>query len=125
NFLWVPAADEPMIITPAMELEMCRNMTSVATIEGWVDGIDGEWMTPLSRMLSARPLRRIGIESARIPNPVREYLCRAHPEIELADVGPVAGAMRVIKTSEEIAIMRQAGQVALAMVEAARAVIRV
>src|SRR5688572_27099122 len=67
NFLWVPAADEPAIITPAMELEMCRNMTSVATIEGWVDGIDGEWMTPLSKILTAHPLRRIGMEAARIP----------------------------------------------------------
>ena len=125
NFLWVPAADEPAIITPSMELEMCRTMTSVASIEGWVDGIDGEWMTPLSRILKAHPLRRIGIEAARIPAPVRDFLHRTHPELELADVGPIAGAMRVIKRPEEIAVMRQAGQVAVAMVEAARGVIRV
>jgi Xaa-Pro dipeptidase len=125
NFLWVAAEDEPAIITPAMELEMCRNMTSVATIEGWVDGIDGEWMTPLSRILKAHPLRRIGIEAARIPAPVRDFLRRTHPELELADVGPIAGAMRVIKTPAEITIMRQAGQVALVMVEAARGLIRV
>ena len=31
NFLWVPAVDEPTIITPSMELEMCRTMTSVAS----------------------------------------------------------------------------------------------
>lgn len=125
NFLWVPAADEPAIITPSMELEMCRTMTSLAKVEGWVDGIEGEWMTPLSRILKAHPIRRIGVEAARIAGPVSDFLRRAHPELALVDVGPLAGAMRVIKTPEEIAVMRQAGQVAVAMVEAARGVIRV
>jgi Xaa-Pro dipeptidase len=125
NFLWVPAADEPAIITPSMELEMCRTMTSLPKVEGWVDGIEGEWMTPLSRILKARPIRRIGVEAARIPGPVSDFLRRAHPELACVDVGPLAGAMRVIKTPEEIAVMRQAGQVAVAMVEAARGVIRV
>jgi Xaa-Pro dipeptidase len=125
NFLWVPAADEPAIITPSMELEMCQTMTSVASIEGWVDGIDGEWMTPLSRILKAHPIRRIGVEAARIPGPVSDFLGRAHPELALVDVGPLTGAMRLIKTPEEVAVMRQAGQVAVAMVEAARGVIRV
>lgn len=125
NFLWVPAADEPAIITPSMEREMCRTMTSVASVEGWVDGVDGEWMTPLSRILKAHPIRRIGVEATRIPGRVSDFLRRAHPELALADVSPVAGAMRVIKTPEEIAVMRQAGQVAVAMVEAARGVIRV
>jgi Xaa-Pro dipeptidase len=125
NFLWVPAADEPAIITPSMEREMCRTMTSVAAIEGWVDGIDGEWMTPLSRVLKAHPMRRIGVEAARMPGLVSDFLRRAHPALELTDVGPLAGAMRMIKLPEEIAVMRQAGQVAVAMVEAARGVIRV
>lgn len=125
NFLWVPAADEPAIITPSMEREMCRTMTSVASIEGWVDGIDGEWMTPLCRILKAPPIRRIGVEAARIPGLVSDFLRRSHPELALVDVGPLAGAMRVVKTPEEIAVMRQAGQVAVAMVEAARGVIRV
>ena len=125
NFLWVPAADEPVIITPSMERDMCRAMTSIVSIEGWVDGIDGEWMTPLSRILTAHPMRRIGVEAARIPGLVSDLLRRTHPELELIDVGPLAGAMRVIKTPAEIAVMRQAGQVAVAMVEAARGVIRV
>jgi Xaa-Pro aminopeptidase len=125
NFLWVPAADEPAIITPSMELEMCRSMTTVASIEGWVDGINGEWMSPLSRILKAHPIRRIGVEAARMPGLIGDFLRRAHPEVALLDVGPLAGAMRVIKTPEEIAVMRQAGQVAVAMVEAARGVIRV
>ncbi|MEZ5832234.1 MAG: Xaa-Pro peptidase family protein [Dongiaceae bacterium] len=125
NFLWVPATDEPAIITPSMELEMCRTMTSLVRIEGWVDGVDGEWMTPLSRILKTHPIRRIGVEAARIPGLVSDFLRRPHPELELIDVGPLAGAMRVVKTPAEIAVMRQAGQVAVAMVEAARGVIRV
>jgi Xaa-Pro aminopeptidase len=125
NFLWVPAADQPAIITPSMELEMCRTMTSVASIDGWVDGIDGEWMTPLSRLLKAHLIRQIGVEAGRIPGLVSDFLRHAHPELALVDVGPLAGAMRVIKRPEEIAVMRQAGQVAVAMVEAARGVIRV
>ncbi|MEZ5831638.1 MAG: Xaa-Pro peptidase family protein [Dongiaceae bacterium] len=124
NFLWVPAADEAQIITPSMELEMCRTMTPVETVRGWVDGIDGEWRTPLSRIL-AQAYRRVGVEAARIPGLVQDYLRRAHPSLELVDISPLAGAMRVIKTPEEIAVMRQAGLVALAMVEAARGMIRV
>jgi Xaa-Pro aminopeptidase len=108
-----------------MEREMCRTMTSVASIEGWVDGIDGEWMTPLSRILKAHPIRRIGVEAARIRGRVSDFLRCAHPDLALVDVGPLAGAMRMVKTPEEIAVMRQAGQVAVAMVEAARGVIRV
>jgi len=121
----VPAADEPTIITPAMESDMCRAMTTIALIERWVDGIDGEWMTPLSRILQKHPVRRIGVEALRIPGMVSDFLQRAHPELARVDVGPLAGAMRMIKTPGEIAVMRQAGQVALAMVEAARGVIHV
>jgi Xaa-Pro dipeptidase len=125
NFLWVPAADAPAIITPSMELEMCRAMTALASTEGWVDGVDGEWRTPLSRVLMARPIRRVGVEAVRIPGLVSDFLRRVHPALELIDVSPLAGAMRVVKTPEEIAVMRQAGQVAVAMLEAARGVIRV
>jgi Xaa-Pro aminopeptidase len=82
-------------------------------------------MTPLSRILKAHPIRRIGVEAARIPGMVSDFLRCAHAEVACVDVGPLAGAMRMIKLPEEIAVMRQAGQVAVAMVEAARGVIRV
>jgi len=125
NILWIPRVEAPEIITPSMELEMCRNLTPVAKIRDWIDGIDGEWRTPLAKILAAPGLRRIGIETARIPGLVLNCLRCERPDLELVDIGPVAAAMRMIKTDEEIVIMREAGQVALAMIEGGRSAIGV
>ncbi|NJO32682.1 MAG: aminopeptidase P family protein [Rhodospirillales bacterium] len=125
NILWVSVNDEPEIITPSMELEMCQNLTPVVRIRGWIDGIDGEWMKPFGEVLRRPGVRRIGIEVDRMPGLVLNFLRQNHSDLNLIDVGAIAGAMRTIKTDAEIRIMRQAGEVAVAMVEGARAAIGV
>jgi len=118
TFLVVPQADEPILVTPAIEAEMARTLTGVSRILAWTDGVGGEWRDPLLKLLGRTP-GVVGIEAGRL-HPV---LARAmHPCLAHAprDVAPILAALRMIKTPAEIAVMRQAGQVALAMVEAAR-----
>lgn len=125
NILWVPAGGEPEIITPSMEQEMCQNLTPVERIHGWIDGIDGEWMKPLGEILRKPGLGRIGIEADRTPGIVLNFLQHNHRALDRLDIGAITSALRMIKSPDEIRIMRQAGQVAVAMVEAGRAMIEV
>jgi Xaa-Pro dipeptidase len=125
NLLWVPVEGEPEIVTPAMEAEMCRNLSSVSRLREWVDGIDGEWMTHLRQLLSGKTVSEIAIEKSRIPGMVLGFLTGELPNLRLHDLGPVLGEMRSVKTPEEIIVMRQAGQVAIAMADAGQKTIRV
>ena len=125
NFLWVPVEDEPEVITPSMEFEMCRRLTPFPRIRQWIDGDSGEWRAHLTQVMEQCLSKRIGLDRARTPGMVLDFLRDTSNGTDFHDVGPMIGSMRIIKSPEEIEIMRKAGQVALAMVEAARASIRV
>jgi Xaa-Pro dipeptidase len=125
NIMWVPASDEPEIITPSMELEMCRNLTPFPRIRHWIDGENGEWRAHLIQLLERCLPKGIGLDKARMPGIVLDFLLESSAGIEFHDVGPIIGSMRIVKSTEEIETMRKAGQVALAMVEAGRESIRV
>jgi Xaa-Pro aminopeptidase len=99
---------------------MARAMTWIRDIREWTDGVDGEWMKHLSGQVSHNQKLRIMVE------PVKSYprvieLLRSAKNAELVDGSRVISDLRMVKTPEEIGIMRQAGQVAVAMVQAGRA----
>jgi Xaa-Pro aminopeptidase len=119
----VPRAGELAVITPKMEAEMARNMTWIETVEEWMDGEDGEWMRPLGRALECHQPAVLAVERHKTPSPVSEFLRRELPRAAPADATPILDEMRMIKSPEEIAVMRQAGEVAIAMATAAEAVI--
>lgn len=60
----------------------------------------------------------IGIEKARIPQLIIEYLRKKISNARLVDASNIITELRIIKSKEEIAVMRQAGQVAIAMAKA-------
>ncbi|WP_069269093.1 M24 family metallopeptidase [Paraburkholderia nodosa] len=113
---------EPVLITPLMESEMCSLMTWIKDVRPWCDGIDDEWRKPLREVLAAAKVKRLGVEHAKMPPLVSGALPVAGDRI--VDVGQIIFDLRTIKTSSEIATMKQAGQVAVAMVEAAKEVVR-
>lgn len=120
TILVVPRSGEPTLITPAMEAEMARAMTWVRDIREWTDGVDGEWMKHVPAVLNGRAGPTIMLE------PLKSYpklveLVRKNTSARIIDGTPLISDMRMIKTTDEIAIMRQAGKVAVAMVEAGRA----
>ena len=118
NLLWVPRDDKPAIITPLMELEMCRQLSAVAAIKDWVDGIDGEWRAPLRETIGKSTCRAIAVEVAQIPGVVAGFISEEWPDLRQSDLTDLLGDMRMVKSEDEIRTMRQAGQVAVAMAEA-------
>ncbi|MGH6953606.1 MAG: M24 family metallopeptidase [Alphaproteobacteria bacterium] len=118
TLVFLPRDGAPVLITPKMEAEMGRNMSWIADVREWVDGVDGEWTTPLKAVLGRGKLT-LGVERLLMPALVSEFLKSAFPGLGYADASPTIGAMRMIKSPDEIVVMRQAGQVAIAMVAAA------
>jgi Xaa-Pro aminopeptidase len=117
----IPRSGEPTLITPAMEAEMARAMTWVRDVQEWTDGVDGEWTKFIPNLLNGR--LTIMIE------PLKSYpkvvdVVKSTKNAKFVDGTAVIARMRMVKTPEEIAIMRQAGKVAVAMVEAGRSALK-
>jgi len=123
TMVFVPQVGECSVITPLMESEMGRNLTWIADVRPWEDGVDGEWRKPLAELLGPHGSMTLGVERTLMHPRINAYVVQDHPELRLSDVALLLGPMRQIKDADEIDIMRQAGQVAVAMVEGARAAI--
>ncbi len=118
TFLIVRPDAAPVVITPAMESEMVSAMTWVEDVMTWEDAGARRWESVLARALGETP-GRIGVEAAALPPIVRSWFDDAMAGTKLRDISGPLGAMRTIKSREEIAVMRQAGQIAGAMMRAA------
>jgi Xaa-Pro aminopeptidase len=98
-------------------------MTWVEDIRLFSDGVDGEWTGPLRSVLERYAGQRVAVERSKIPAIVSNYLAGDLGLGGLLDGERVLSEQRMVKGPEEIAQIRQAGQVAVAMTDAARAVI--
>ena len=119
TILVIPRTGTPTLITPGLEAEMAANMTWVEDIREWTDGIDGEWQTLLDNLLDSSKIINAGVEPFRTHPVVFNYIRQKFSDSYLKDISKILAEMRMIKTPEEIEVMRQAGQVAVAMCEAA------
>jgi Xaa-Pro aminopeptidase len=118
TMLVVSADEEPIVITPLMESEMVSEMTWVADIRVWEDIGQRTWGRALAETLGDNP-EEIWIERGTIPACVRNHLDDTYPGTPLRDISPMLGEMRMIKTAFEIQVMKEAGQIAGAMMAAA------
>lgn len=118
TMLVVPADEAPIVITPLMESEMVAEMTWVEDVRTWEDTGPRSWGTALSGVLPGSP-SDIWVERGDLPALVRNYLDAQYPDAALRDIGPVLGAQRMIKSPLEIEVMKQAGEIAGAMMAAA------
>lgn len=118
TMLVLRAEDEPVVITPMMESEMVAEMTWVSDIRVWEDMGQRSWGRALSEVLGDSP-SEIWIEKPHVPAIVRNFLDDSFPGVALKDISPVLGAQRMIKSPLEIQVMKQAGQIAGAMMKAA------
>lgn len=119
----MPRAGELTLITPKLESEMAAAMTWVEDIRSYIDGGGGEWTDPLREVLAHHRTSSVAVERFQIPALVSEFL---HKEIgpgPFADASILLGEMRMIKSPEEIATVRQAGKLAVAMCAAGKAAI--
>jgi len=122
TMLVVPADAPPIVITPLMETEMVSAMTWVDNIVSWEDSGQRGWHrllgTEIRQHLGDDPAA-IWIEKPYMPALVRNYFDETFRNAALLDISPILGAMRMIKSPLEIEVMRQAGQIAGAMMAAA------
>ena len=118
TMLVVPAHGDSTLITPAMELEMARAMTWVHDIRTWRDGVDAEWIGHLRDLLTRRHVTRLAVERYQIHPRVLDAVMSELAGPAIRNGSDLLADMRMIKSPEDIAIMRQAGKVAVSMVEA-------
>ncbi|MDP2580585.1 M24 family metallopeptidase [Shimia thalassica] len=118
TMLVVDVDDAPVVITPLMESEMVGAMTWIEDIRVWEDMGERTWGKALAGALGGAPTD-IWVEKGTLPAIVRNHLDDTYPGVPLRDISPVLGAMRTIKTPFEIDIMKEAGQIAGAMMGAA------
>ncbi|MHA6265208.1 M24 family metallopeptidase [Arenibacterium sp. CAU 1754] len=118
TMLVVPADAPPIVITPLMESEMVAEMTWVEDVRTWEDAGQRSWGRALAEALPDA-VRELWIERSEVPAIVRNFLDERFPQAEQKDIGPVLGAMRMIKSPLEISVMKQAGAIAGAMMKAA------
>ena len=118
TMLVVEADAAPVVITPLMESEMVGTMTWVEDVRTWEDFGEQTWGRALSRVLGNAP-DAVSVERASIPAIVRNYLDDTYPGVNIKDISPILGEMRMIKSPLEIQVMKEAGQIAGAMMAAA------
>lgn len=123
TMLVVDAEDAPIVITPLMESEMVSAMTWVEDVRVWEDMGQLTWGRALAGALGDKP-DEIWIERSSIPAIVRNHLDEAYPGVLIKDISPVLGALRMIKSPFEIEVMKEAGQIAGAMMAAAHSSLR-
>jgi Xaa-Pro aminopeptidase len=118
TFLLVRPDEAPIVITPLMESEMVGAMTWVENIATWEDAGDRRWENVLRQAIGDKP-GKIGVELAALPPIVRNWFDDQLPNTRLHDIAPIMGEMRMIKSPEEIEVMKQAGEIAGAMMHGA------
>ena len=118
TFLIVRPGEAPVVIPPAMESEMVSAMTWIDDVRTWEDSGPDRWENVLSRALGD-DVKEIGIEAAALPAIVRNWFQDQRPGTGLTNISGFLGAMRMVKSPEEIHVMRQAGEIAGAMMSAA------
>lgn len=112
----IPIENDGTLITPKIEEERAKEQTWIGDIRSYAD----EEKPPIAvtrkikDFVSERILMkaRIGIEEDSIPVPLFKILRRELPEVEFIDVSDVLDSLRVVKSDEEINLIRIASEMA-------------
>ena len=120
----IPRNEEPTIITSSIEGEMCKRMTWISKIHLYHDSVGKEWIDPLEKILETYKNNKIAIVPNKVPSLVLNYFHKINWINNFLNGENILSLQRMIKSSEEIVDLRQAGQVATAMTDAAKTVIK-
>ena len=115
TLLTVASNGDVALITPGSESLMAQALTWIDDLRLYSDGVGEEWRDPLRRLLGENPEKLcIAVEKDDSPAVISNYL---NQELtgQRVDGTPIIAQMRVIKSAEERNMIRQAGQVAVAM----------
>ena len=118
TFMIVRPDEPPTVITPLMESEMVSAMTWVSDIRTWEDAGENRWENVLAASVG-KPPAALWVELQQIPAIVRNVLDEQYRGIKLENVAPILSEMRMIKSAQEIMVMKQTGVIAAEMMKAA------
>ncbi len=115
TLLTIASNGDVALITPGSESLMAQAMTWIDDLRLYSDGVGEEWRDPLRRVLGENPGKLcIAVEENDIPAVISDYLNQELTN-QRVDGTSIIANMRVIKSVEECNMIRQAGQVAVAM----------
>jgi Xaa-Pro aminopeptidase len=123
--LVVGADGSPTLLMPALEFDLARTMTWMTDIRQFVEyqheSLPPDGLSALLDVLGERgwARSRIGLELEILPAALVARLQAAVPEASLVEAGDLPAGLRLIKEPAELDLMRKAGQVGVAEVEAA------
>jgi Xaa-Pro aminopeptidase len=109
------------LIMPQLELELAKAQTWIQDIQTYRDGIGREWLDPVLQLADKLRSSTVGIEIHYMSQAIAAEIGHALSGGRIVDCSRVIAEMRMVKSPEEIAVFRQAGQVTVAMAEAGRA----
>lgn len=104
--LVMAAEGPPAIVAPQFEVErVTRSVSSVAEIRGWEESEDP--FQTVAALLAGQKPGRIAVEPS-VRFGMAERLQAAMPDWQVADGEPVFGRLRIIKSEEELMLIRRA-----------------
>lgn len=115
----VPASGEPVLIVPKIEYNFAQRRTWLSDVRCHVEWASSEevfgGVALLGKVLAEKSLtgRKIGIEKNFVSVALYENLRDELEIAELVNVGSVIEDMRIVKSSEEIEILRIGGKMAV------------
>lgn len=118
----IPKEGEVSVILPSLEQDMAVEMTWVDKLLPWTDGLGEEWYGYVNEALKGK--KTVGLEVNRTHPVLGNYIRESFPEIEIKDMYKTMARQRMIKSPEEIEVMKKAGQVAVAMCAGAKEILR-
>ncbi len=113
----IPQSGEVSVIIPSLEINMGREMTWVNNLLPWTDGIGEEWRGFVRDALKGK--RTVGIELNKTHPVLGNFIKDQCAQVSVKDMYMTMCRQRMVKSPDEIAIMKKAGQVAVAMCQAA------
>src|SRR6267142_2012007 len=107
--LMIPATGAPMIVCPSFEVERIKRNTTISDARGWEEQED-PWTLVTRAGQQMKPAGRDGIVAIEPTTSYQSYL-RLTTRVtgwRAVDGSPVTERLRIIKSPEEIALIRQA-----------------
>ena len=118
TILVVPKDGETLLITPMIDFNSATYAAHVGRIAPWNDGMEDEWRQELPG--AVKMAGKIAIEPDHMPPSVRIYVDDLVERSKITTASPILNKMRMIKSVEELQLVRHAGEVATAMMQAGK-----
>jgi Xaa-Pro dipeptidase len=107
--LMIPAAGTPALVCPSFEVERIKRNSSISDVRGWEEQED-PWRLVRNLGAEMKPPHRSGVVAVEPTTSYQSYLHLADRlgGWKFVDGAPVTERLRIIKSPEEIALIRRA-----------------